>query len=90
MIKVWASTMSNTSVAAKQMARDIKSEKALMDNLNTVTNTSKASMIGARVAATALNMALSMGLAVGIQLIISGLDKMVHAAKDASKGHTLH
>lgn len=45
----------------------------------------KAATIAAEAATLALNTALSLGLSAGITLIISGLDKLIHAEENAAK-----
>ena len=42
-------------------------------------------MIGAKVAAVALNVALTMGLSYAIQAVVSGLDNLIHASTNASE-----
>ena len=83
--QAWAATMKNASVAGKQMAVQVKSGAVSLEQLQTSANTSKAAMIGLRVATVALNMALSMGIAFAIQAAVTGLNNFVHAAKNASE-----
>lgn len=83
--QAWAATMKNASVAGKQMAVRVKSGAVSLEQLQTSANTSKAAMIGLRVATVALNMALSMGIAFAIQAAVTGLNNFVHAAKNASE-----
>ena len=75
-------TMSGTSLAAKNLVASFNGAKVSEDLLTTATEQSTIAMIGARVAATALNMALTMGISLAIQAVISGISKLIHAEEE--------
>lgn len=81
--QAWANTMTNASVAGKQMAVSVKSGAVSLDSLTVATNTSKVAMIGMQVAATALNMAISMGLSIAIQAIVQAISSWINKEKEA-------
>lgn len=83
--QAWKQTMTDATVAGKQMAVQVKNGKVNLDNLTASANTSKVAMMGFKVATVAANMALTMGLSYGLQKIIEGLDYMVHIAEKVSE-----
>lgn len=82
--KAWANTMSGATVAGKQMAVQVRKGTVSLDSLKKGLNASKTSTIGLTAATAALNAVLSMGIAIAIQAVVSGLNKLIHAAKNAS------
>lgn len=74
----YAMHLTGASKACKSQALAANGAKVDTDGLNFAMKGSTASMIGARIAATALQTVLSMGLALAIQAVITGLDYLIH------------
>lgn len=74
--QAWQNTMSGCRSCVKQAAVDVRSGATSLDALEKSATSSTASLIGTRIAATALNMAISMGLVLAIQGIITGLQAL--------------
>ncbi len=76
--EAFAASMTQTSSAAKSLVRAANGGTVAAEAMTKATNASKTAMIGAKVAATALNMALSAGLAILIQLVATGISELIH------------
>ena len=74
--QAWTNTMSGCRTVVKQAAVDIRSGAVSFDALQKSANASKTGIMGATVAATAMNMAISMGLSLAIQALVTGLQAL--------------
>lgn len=75
--QAWRNTMAGCRTVVKQTAVDVRSGAVTMEELEGATQKGTASMVGATVAATALNVAISMGIALAIQGLITGIQALV-------------
>ena len=83
--QAYANTLSNASVAGKQMAVNIRKGAVSMDSLKTATIGGKAALFGLEVAATAANIALTMGISLAIQGIVNLISGWVNANKELAE-----
>ena len=77
------STLYGATKNAQTLALNANGAAVGLDNVKVAANTSRTAMIGAQVAATALNMALTMGLSIAIQKLIEGISYLIHYQEKA-------
>lgn len=76
-------TMLNASPAAQNLVASYNGGKVSIQGMATAQNAAKASTIGLTIAQTALNAAIGMGIGLLISLVVKGIDRLVHANKEA-------
>ena len=81
----FAQTMSGTSAAAQDLARNANGSKIAIDGMKTATIGSKVALIGAKVAAVAFNAALTMGISLLINWAVSGIQKVINAKEELAE-----
>lgn len=81
----WYRTMQQASPAAQQLVEQTNYGKVATEGLTVATKSSTASMIGARIAATALNAAISLGLSMAISGFINFIYGAINSANELKK-----
>lgn len=76
-------TMLNASPAAQNLVASYNDGKVSAQGMATAQNAAKASTIGLTIAQTALNAAIGMGIGLLINLVVQGVNKLIHANEEA-------
>lgn len=76
-------TMLNASPAAQNLVASYNGGKVSAQGMATAQNAAKASTIGLTIAQTALNAAIGMGIGLLINLVVQGVNKLIHANEEA-------
>lgn len=75
--------MLNASPAAQNLVASYNGGKVSAQGMATAQNAAKASTIGLTIAQTALNAAIGMGIGLLINLVVQGVNKLIHANEEA-------
>lgn len=76
-------TMLNASPAAQNLVASYNGGKVSAQGMATAQNMAKTSTIGLTIAQTALNAAIGMGVGLLINLVVQGVNKLIHANEEA-------
>lgn len=76
-------TMLNASPAAQNLVASYNGGKVSAQGMATAQNAAKTSTIGLTIAQTALNAAIGMGIGLLINLVVQGVNKLIHANEEA-------
>lgn len=77
--------MESAGVSAKNLVKNAEGYTVAADMLETAAKKTKTASIGMRAGMMALNAAVGIGIGVGIELLITGITKLVNYRKDLSK-----
>lgn len=76
-------TMLNASPAAQNLVASYNGGKVSAQGMATAQNMAKTSTVGLTIAQTALNAAIGMGVGLLINLVVQGVNKLIHANEEA-------